>query len=72
MRKINQGNVYVADTGNAVVRHIISGGMGSTLAGNGTIGSIDSSASFDGLSGTAVDGTMLYVYLADTGNHPCR
>jgi RHS repeat-associated protein len=69
----NQGNVYVADTGNAAVRLINAGGTVSTLAGDGTIGSNDSpGARFDGLVGIAVEGQNVYVYLADTGNHRIR
>ena len=69
----NQGNVYVADTGNAAVRVINPGGTVSTLAGDGTIGSNDSpGARFDGLVGVAVEGQNVYVYLSDTGNHRIR
>lgn len=69
----NQGNVYVADTGNAAVRMINPGGTVSTLAGDGTVGSNDSpSARFDGLVGVAVEGQNVYVYLSDTGNHRIR
>ena len=69
----NQGNIYVADTGNAAVRKIDGGGTVSTLAGDGTIGSSDSpNARFDGVVGIAVEGQNVYVYLADTGNHRIR
>jgi RHS repeat-associated protein len=69
----SQGNVYVADTGNAAVRMITPGGTVSTLAGDGTVGSNDSpSARFDGLVGVAVEGQSVYVYLSDTGNHRIR
>ncbi|HYG82458.1 MAG TPA: IPT/TIG domain-containing protein, partial [Pyrinomonadaceae bacterium] len=69
----NQGNVYVADTGNASVRVINSSGEVRTLAGDGTVGSNDSpSARFDGLMGVATDGASVYVYLSDTGNHRIR
>lgn len=69
----NQGNVYVADTGNAAVRMINGGGTVTTLAGDGSIGSNDSpGARFDGLVGIAVEGQNVYVYLADTGNHRIR
>src|SRR6185503_19113210 len=68
-----QGNIYVADTGNAAVRKIDAGGTVSTLAGDGTIGSSDSpSARFDGVVGIAVEGQNVYAYLADTGNHRIR
>ena len=69
----NQGNIYVADTGNAAVRKIDAGGTVSTLAGDGTVGSTDSpSARFDGVVGIGVEGQNVYVYLADTGNHRIR
>lgn len=44
------GNVLVADTGNASIRLITPGGDVSTLAGNGTTGTLDGSG---GRSGTA-------------------
>jgi len=69
----SQGNIYVADTGNAAVRKIDAGGTVSTLAGDGTVGSSDSpNARFDGVVGIAVEGQNVYVYLADTGNHRIR
>ena len=69
----NQGNIYVADTGNSAVRSITPSGNVTTVAGDGTIGSSDSpNARFDGLTGIAIDGATLYIYLADTGNHRIR
>ncbi|HEY3136892.1 MAG TPA: IPT/TIG domain-containing protein, partial [Blastocatellia bacterium] len=69
----NQGNAYVADSGNSSVRAITPSGNVSTVAGDGTIGSIDSpTARFDGLVGIAVDGATLFIYVADTGNHRIR
>jgi hypothetical protein len=68
----NQGNAYVADTGNSSVRAVTPAGNVSTVAGDGTIGSSDSPARFDGLVGITVDGTTLFVYVADTGNHRIR
>ena len=69
----SQGNIYVADTGNAAVRKIDSGGTVTTLAGDGAVGSTDSpNARFDGVVGIAVEGQNIYVYLADTGNHRIR
>ena len=69
----SQGNIYVADTGNAAVRKIDLGGTVTTLAGDGTVGSTDSpNARFDGVVGIAVEGQNVYVYLADTGNHRIR
>ncbi|HET6978762.1 MAG TPA: RHS repeat-associated core domain-containing protein [Pyrinomonadaceae bacterium] len=67
-----QGNIYVADTGNAAVRKIDLAGQVSTLAGDGTVGSSDSPSRFDCPSGVAVSGSTVYVYLADKGNHRIR
>jgi len=68
--------VYVADTGNQVIR-MIQGGQVATLAGTaGTAGAHDSSgpgvqdATFNLPSGLALDGRTVYV--ADTGNHTLR
>ncbi len=69
------GNVYVADTGNSVIREITSGGVVSTLAGSpGNIGSSDGTgggAQFDAPQGIAVNGSG-YVFVADTMNHTIR
>jgi RHS repeat-associated protein len=68
-----QGNVYVADTGNSAVRFINSSGQVQTVAGDGTIGMNDSpNAHFNGLAGIAVEGTSVFIYLADSGNHRIR
>jgi sugar lactone lactonase YvrE len=65
------GNVYVADTGNAVVRKITSTGVVSTLAGSaGQFGSTDgvgAAARFaGGLRSIAADATGV-VYVGDAG-----
>jgi kumamolisin len=52
------GNLYIADTGNNLIREI-SGGTVSTLAG---------ATAFNGPEGVAVDGSG-NVYVADTGNN---
>jgi sugar lactone lactonase YvrE len=70
------GNVYVADTDNAVIRKITPGGMVTTLAGNeaGEGGSADGTgiaAQFSIPSGVAVDDAG-NVYVADTGNDVIR
>ena len=67
-----QGNIYVADTGNAAVRLVNASGQVSTLAGDGTVGSTDVPARFDCPAGVAVNGSTVYVYLADKGNHRIR
>ncbi|WP_164976122.1 SMP-30/gluconolactonase/LRE family protein [Oleiharenicola lentus] len=69
------GNLYVADTGNHVVRRIAPGGAVTTLAGSlGVPGSTDatgSSARFSGPSGVAVDANG-NVYVADTNSSTVR
>ena len=71
----SSGNVYVADTGNSIIREITSAGVVSTLAGSpGNIGSADgtgSSAQFNGPQGIAVNGSG-DVFVADTMNHTIR
>ena len=55
------------------MRVINAAGEVRTVAGDGAIGSNDSpNARFDGLVGVAIDGSNIYVYLADTGNHRIR
>lgn len=68
------GNVYVADTGNHVIRKITPKGQVSTLAGNGIAGYADGvaqQAQFNGPIGVTVakDGK---VYVADTYNDKIR
>lgn len=68
------GNLYVADTGNHVIRKITPKGQVSTLAGNGVAGDRDGlalQAQFNGPIGVAVakDGK---VYVADTYNDKIR
>lgn len=69
------GNIYIADTNNGVIRKI-SGGIITTVAGNGTVGySGDNgpatSASFAYMHGIAVD-LKGNIYVADTGNSAVR
>lgn len=69
-----QGNVYVTDTGNSVVRKISASGLVATLAGNGTCGSADgrsASAQFCNPKGVALD-QWGNLWIADTGNHTVR
>jgi RHS repeat-associated protein len=69
----NQGNLYIADTGNSTVRFISTSGQVSSVAGDGTIGSNDSpNAHFNGLIGVGFDGTTAYIYVADTLNERIR
>ncbi|MEY2620492.1 MAG: hypothetical protein RIT26_312 [Pseudomonadota bacterium] len=68
------GNVYVADSGNHLIRKITPAGLVTTLAGTGTQGSFDgmgTSASFNSPHGLAVD-SLGNVYVADDQNHRIR
>jgi len=69
------GNVYVADTGNDVIRNISIGGIVSTIAGSaGVTGSSDgtgSAALFNAPQGVTVD-VAGNVYVLDTGNQTIR
>ena len=68
------GNVYVADTGNSLIRKISSTGVVSTLAGNGVQNKINgtgTAASFYWPGGIAVDAAG-NVYVADTQNNLVR
>lgn len=52
------GNLYIADTGNNLIREINAGGLVTTIAGNGTIGSGDGTgaeATLNGPIGIALD-----------------
>jgi NHL repeat. len=68
------GNIYIADTGNSRVRKV-SGTTISTVAGNGTPGSVGDGGSAKDAQlftpgGVAVNGTTLYI--VDTGNNRVR
>lgn len=68
------GNLFVADSGNALIRKITPEGVVSTYAGTGVSGSSDgpaSSASFYLPLSVAVDGTG-NVYVGDTWNETIR
>jgi hypothetical protein len=72
---LNGGNLYVADTGNHMIRKIvISTAAVTTFAGTGGLSGGDdgvgSAARFSKPSGISSDGTNLYV--ADSGNHTIR
>ncbi len=71
----NFGNVFVADTGNHLIRKIDNTGAVTTLAGGaGQIGSTDgagTAARFSSPEGIATD-TTGNLYVADAGNHTIR
>jgi len=69
------GNVYVADSGNHVIREITPGGTVTTFAGfpgqSGTNDGVGSAARFFSPHGVNVDSTG-NVWVADSGNHTIR
>ena len=71
---VDNGNLYVTDFGNHLIRKIvISSGVVTTLAGTGSSGSADgtgTAASFYSPGGITSDGTNLFV--VDVGNHLIR
>jgi gliding motility-associated-like protein len=70
----NNGNIYVADTKNNLIRKITSAGVVSTYAGNGYIGSTDGWASvstFNYPTSVTVDASG-NLYVADYNNNLIR
>ena len=72
----SNGNIYVADTYNFVIRLINTGtGIVSTLAGSGSSGYLDgpaSSAQFNGPRGIALDSSNGNIYVSDSQNNAIR
>jgi uncharacterized protein (TIGR03437 family) len=68
----SSGNLYIADTGNNIIRMVMPGGTISTFAGNrgkgsGGNGGLATHASLNGPAGVIADRSG-DVYIADTGN----
>lgn len=64
------GNIYVADSNNNLIRKIATDGTVTTLAGTGTAGNLNgipTAATFNNPQGVAVD-QINRVFVADTGN----
>ncbi|HUK30534.1 MAG TPA: choice-of-anchor D domain-containing protein, partial [Candidatus Acidoferrum sp.] len=70
------GDVYIADSGNNVIREVAAGGTTiQTVAGNGTAGFVDGvaplSGEMNGPTGVYVDSTN-NIFIADSGNNVIR
>jgi sugar lactone lactonase YvrE len=66
----NEENIYIADTGNNVIRRLNRGGGVCTIAGNGQ-SVFDYHLSFNHPTGVAVD-KYKNIYIADSGNNLIR
>ncbi|TSD67054.1 hypothetical protein FFF34_006550 [Inquilinus sp. KBS0705] len=70
----SNGNLFVADKGNNLIRKITPAGVVSTFAGNGSAGYANgtgTSASFNTPAAIAIDGSN-NLYVADYGNNTIR
>lgn len=69
-----QGQIYVADTQNHLIRVVAPGGVVSTVAGSGTPGAQDGTGALAGFSlptAVVVD-AQANLFVADSGNHTLR
>jgi sugar lactone lactonase YvrE len=71
------GNMYIADSGNHVIRKIDSSGAVNTFAGTGVAAHTDSTgnggtARFNNPNGICIDFAKQNLYVADTGNNRIR
>jgi hypothetical protein len=72
------GRIFIADTGNHVIRMVNNSGVISTVAGNGTVagysgdGGAATSAKLKSPSGVFVTNPSMILLIADTGNHVIR
>jgi serine/threonine protein kinase, bacterial len=69
-----QGDVFVADGGNDLIREITSAGVVTTLAGTGTAGSSNATGTFASFSspwGVAINSSN-QIFVADTNNNMIR
>jgi sugar lactone lactonase YvrE len=69
------GNLYIADTGNDIIRKVTSAGVSSTFAGTaGVVGFVDGTSNgvqFSNPIGISIDGSG-NLYVADTNNNLIR
>jgi hypothetical protein len=72
------GRIFIADTGNHVIRMVNNSGFISTYAGNGTVagysgdGGASTHAKLKSPSGVFVNNPSMILLIADTGNHVIR
>ncbi|HET9029039.1 MAG TPA: hypothetical protein VFN49_02595 [Candidatus Aquilonibacter sp.] len=70
-----KGDVYVADSANNAIRKITADGMVTTIAGNGSVGSVDaagSEARFDHPGDVMYDAAERALYVVDWGTNRVR
>jgi rhamnogalacturonyl hydrolase YesR/sugar lactone lactonase YvrE len=72
----SSGTLYVADTGNHIIRQVSSAGAVTTLAGSagnpGTADGIATAARFNAPTGIAINAAGASLYIADTTNNTLR